>query len=140
MRLSLRARVPSPKLIRGAGPCRVGGTPTAPDASGPASSSPMHRSACAERPDGGQLATARTETARAQLAADWEHADLESSLHQPPSPLHGYRVTQISITVASPATGQRLGDVPWPKGSTPVSILRGGRLWAADPRHHPAHR
>ncbi|HLX46880.1 MAG TPA: hypothetical protein VKS82_00970 [Streptosporangiaceae bacterium] len=100
----------------------------------------MHRSACAERPDGGQLATARTETARAQLAADWEHADLESSLHQPPSPLHGYRVTQISITVASPATGQRLGDVPWPKGSTPVSILRGGRLWAADPRHHPAHR
>jgi CIC family chloride channel protein len=80
-----------------------------------------------------QLSTARTEAARAQLAADWGHEDLESSLREPPAPLHGYRVAEITITAGSPAAGQRLEDVAWPTGCTPVSVLHGGRLRPADP-------
>ena len=87
-----------------------------------------------------QLSTARTETARAQLAADWGHADLESSLREPPAPLPGYQVAEITIAAGSPAAGQRLADVAWPPGCTPVSVLRGGRLRPARPRHRPAFR
>ena len=76
---------------------------------------------------------ARTETTRAQLAADWGHEDLESSLREPPAPLHGHRVAEITIAVGSPAAGHRLGYVAWPPGCTPVSLLRGGRLRAANP-------
>jgi CIC family chloride channel protein len=80
-----------------------------------------------------QLGDAQAETARAQLAADWEHADLESSLREPPSPLHGYRVAEITITDGSPAGGQRLADVAWPAGSVPVTVLRAGRLRPPEP-------
>ena len=80
-----------------------------------------------------RLSTAQAETARAQLAADWGHQDLESSLAEPPSPLSGYRVAEITIAADSPASGQRLGDVPWPASSVPVTLLRGGKLRAADP-------
>jgi CIC family chloride channel protein len=80
-----------------------------------------------------QVSTARAETARAQLAADWGHQDLDSSLREPPSPLPGYRVAEIMIAAGSPASGQRLGDVAWPAGSFPVTVLRAGRLRTADP-------
>jgi chloride channel protein, CIC family len=59
-----------------------------------------------------QLGAARAETARAQLAADWSHEDLESSLRDPSAPLHGYRVAEITIPGDSPAAGQRLGEGP----------------------------
>jgi CIC family chloride channel protein len=80
-----------------------------------------------------QLATAQAETARAQLAADWGHQDLESSLREPPSPLPGYRVAEITIADGSPALGQRLADVAWPAGAVPVTVLRAGRLRPTDP-------
>jgi CIC family chloride channel protein len=80
-----------------------------------------------------QLSTGRAETARAQLAADWEHQDLESSLREPPSPLPGYRVAEIMIGADAQASGQRLGDLAWPAGSVPVTVLRAGRLRTAAP-------
>jgi chloride channel protein, CIC family len=80
-----------------------------------------------------QLSTARTETSRAQPAADWGHEDLESSLREPPAPLHGYRVAEISIGGDSPAAGKRLGDVAWPPGCVAVSVLRSGMLRPAGP-------
>ncbi|HEX6522157.1 MAG TPA: chloride channel protein [Streptosporangiaceae bacterium] len=80
-----------------------------------------------------QLSTARAETARAQLTADWDHQDLDSSLREPPSPLPGHRIAEITIAADSPASGQRLGDVAWPAGSIPVTVLRAGRLRTADP-------
>lgn len=80
-----------------------------------------------------QLSTAQAETARAQLAADWGHEDLESSLHEPPAPLPGYQITEITITTGSPASGQRLDDVSWPAGAVPVTVLRAGQLRAAAP-------
>jgi chloride channel protein, CIC family len=80
-----------------------------------------------------QLGASQAETARAQLAADWGHEDLESSLREPPAPLHGYQVAEITIADDSPAAGQRLEAVAWPRGCTPVSVLRGGRLRPASP-------
>ncbi|HEX7161593.1 MAG TPA: hypothetical protein VF223_10210 [Trebonia sp.] len=80
-----------------------------------------------------QLSTARVETARAQLAADWGHQDLESSLREPSAPLHGYQVAEISIGNGSPATGQRIDLVAWPAGCIPVSVLRASRLRPAGP-------
>jgi chloride channel protein, CIC family len=77
---------------------------------------------------GRQITTAQAETARAQVTADWEHADPESVLRHPPAPLPGYQVIEITITAGSPAAGCKLGDVTWPRTSAPVSVLRGRRL------------
>jgi len=80
-----------------------------------------------------QLGTAQAQAAQAQLAADWAHDDLESSLREPPAPLPGYRVLEVSIGAESPAAGRRVGDIAWPAGAVSVTVLRGGRLRAADP-------
>jgi CIC family chloride channel protein len=80
-----------------------------------------------------KLSTAQAETARAQLTADWGLQDLEPPLREPSSPLPGYQVTEITITTGSPASGQRLGDVAWPAGTVPVTVLRTGQLRAAGP-------
>ena len=47
-------------------------------------------------------------------------------------PLPGYRLADITIASGSPAGGQRLGEVAWPAGAIPVTVLRGGRLRPAD--------
>jgi TrkA-C domain len=52
---------------------------------------------------------------------------------QPPTPLPGYEVIEIAISAGSPAAGHKLRDVAWPPGSTPVSVLRGRQLRAAEP-------
>ena len=75
-----------------------------------------------------QITTARAATAQAQVAADWEHADPDSLLRHPPTPLPGYQVAEITITAGSPAAGRKLGDVTWPRASAPVSVLRGYQL------------
>jgi CIC family chloride channel protein len=80
-----------------------------------------------------QIGTAQAETAQAQLAADWGHEDLESSLREPSAPLSGYEITEIVLDDTSPAAGRRIADVAWPAASVPVTILRGGRLRTAEP-------
>ena len=75
-----------------------------------------------------QITTTQAETAQAQVTANWEHADPDSSLRHPPTPLPGYQVIEITITADSPAAGRKLGDVTWPRASAPVSVLRGHRL------------
>ena len=52
---------------------------------------------------------------------------------QPPNPLPGYQVLEISIEDGSPASGRPLGAITWPPGSFPVSILRRRTLQDADP-------
>jgi chloride channel protein, CIC family len=80
-----------------------------------------------------QLTTAQADTARAQLAADWAHEDLESSLREPPAPVHGYQLAEITLDLTSPAAGRPIADVAWPAGSVPVTVLREGRLRPASP-------
>jgi len=65
---------------------------------------------------------------------DTPHADgqdsagTDTALRHPAAPLPGYQVTEITITSESPAAGHPLGDIEWPSGSVPVSVLRGNRL------------
>jgi CIC family chloride channel protein len=75
-----------------------------------------------------QLTATHAETARAQATADGEHADPDTIRQHPPTPLPGYRLTEIAITSGSPGAGRKLKDVAWPLASMPLSVLRGRRL------------
>ncbi|HEX4655789.1 MAG TPA: hypothetical protein VH307_00145 [Streptosporangiaceae bacterium] len=46
---------------------------------------------------------------------------------QPPTPLPGYQVLEVTISAGSPAD-MTLGSIRWPAGSIPVSVLRDRRL------------
>lgn len=50
-----------------------------------------------------------------------------------PTPLRGFRVVEVTLGPRSPAVGRGLGDVRWPAGSAPVSVLRGRELSPPDP-------
>jgi chloride channel protein, CIC family len=71
-----------------------------------------------------QIAAARADAADARLAADWDRAGERSSLREPFDPLSGYQVIELAVGASSPAAGARLGDVAWPDGTAPVSIVR----------------
>jgi CIC family chloride channel protein len=75
-----------------------------------------------------QLTAPDAETAPAPATADGEHADPDTIRQHPPTPLPGYRLTEIAITSGSPAAGQKLKDVAWPLASMPLSVLRSRRL------------
>ena len=70
----------------------------------------------------------------AQLAAEWALSDPQSALREPPSPLPGYQVLEITIPDDSPAAGQPLGAITWPHGWTPVSVAHNRQLGTPDPR------
>jgi chloride channel protein, CIC family len=52
---------------------------------------------------------------------------------EPPDPLPGYRVVEITVLAGAPAAGQQLSDLTWPPGYQPVSLLRDRRLQPPDP-------
>ncbi len=52
---------------------------------------------------------------------------------QPPTPLHGYQVMEVTVMAGSPAAGQAIGYVAWPGGTIPVSLLRHRQLEEPDP-------
>jgi chloride channel protein, CIC family len=81
-----------------------------------------------------QISTSQAEAMQAQAAADWDHAG-EQPLPQrePPAPLPGYRVIELTITAGSPAAGASLGSIGWPPGTAPVSVVRDHRQRAAGP-------
>jgi CIC family chloride channel protein len=55
------------------------------------------------------------------------------SPQQPPTPLPGYQVLEITISPGSAAVGEILGSIIWPRGWIPVSILRHRSLQEPDP-------
>ena len=59
-----------------------------------------------------------------QIRQGEEDADEETPAGEPPAPLNGYQVIELTLTGASPAAGARLGSVAWPPGSIPVAVLR----------------
>ena len=68
-----------------------------------------------------------------QLAAEWALTDPDSALREPPTPLTGYQVLEVTLPDDSPAAGQPLGTVTWPPGWTPVSALHNRQLGTPDP-------
>ena len=51
----------------------------------------------------------------------------------PPDPLPGYRIVEITLPDDSAAAGTELGDITWPPGYQPVSLLRNRHLRPPEP-------
>jgi CIC family chloride channel protein len=80
-----------------------------------------------------QITASQPATAQARAAADWDHADPSRLAQDPPTPLPGYQLVEITITSGSPAAERKLGDITWPHASTPVSVQHGRRLRPPSP-------
>jgi CIC family chloride channel protein len=78
-----------------------------------------------------QVRTSQAQTAGGQLAARWALPDPRTSLREPPTPLPGYQILEITIQANSAAANSTLGGLTWPPGWTPVSVLHDRTL------HHP---
>ena len=80
-----------------------------------------------------QISSPAADGAQAQLGADGDHSDQAASQHQPPAPLPGYQVIEVTVTDGSPTADERLDTVTWPPGAIPVSVLRGRSHRDPDP-------
>ena len=80
-----------------------------------------------------QVHTSHAQATQAQLAADWALPDPETALREPPTPLPGYQMLEISVEEGSPAAGATLSAIAWPSGSTPAAILHGRTMRDPDP-------
>jgi chloride channel protein, CIC family len=52
---------------------------------------------------------------------------------QPPTPLTGYQVLEITISPGSPGAGKTISSITWPPGYLPVSVLHGSTLHEPHP-------
>jgi CIC family chloride channel protein len=77
--------------------------------------------------------TAQAQATQAALAADGARRGLQPQSHEPPTPLPGYQVLEITIPGGSPAAGAALGTITWPPGHTPVSVQHGQQIRNPDP-------
>ena len=80
-----------------------------------------------------QISSSAAGGAQAQLGADGDHSDQAASQHQPPAPLPGYQVIEVTVTDGSPTAGERLDTITWPPDAIPVSVLRGRSHRDPDP-------
>jgi CIC family chloride channel protein len=81
-----------------------------------------------------QIDTSQAQAAQAQLAADWALPDPETALREPPTPLPGYQMLEISVADGSPAAGTALKAIAWPPGCTLAAIVHGRVMCAPDPQ------
>ena len=76
------------------------------------------------------IRAARAGTAQAPTAAD---ARPRAASAEAPTPLRSYQILEITIPAGSPAAGQQLGDITWPPGLIPVTVLHDRTLSDPDP-------
>ena len=81
-----------------------------------------------------EISSAQEETAEAQADADWDHDTPAATATEAPTPLRGYRIVEITVADGSPAAGTKLGDITWPPGYFPVSVLHDRGLREPDPQ------
>ena len=74
-----------------------------------------------------QIDASRQQAPEAQLSAESAVGDPESAHRDPPAPLPGYQILEITIQDGSPAVGQPLRAMTWPHGWTPVSMACGSQ-------------
>jgi CIC family chloride channel protein len=58
---------------------------------------------------------------------------LEASSVEPPDPLPGYEVLEVTIGTDSPAVGKAMSTISWPEDYLPVSVLHQRTLQEPDP-------
>ena len=57
----------------------------------------------------------------------------QDDLREAPDPLDSYQLLEVTIPVGSPSAGQPLGDITWPPGCVPVTVVDNGTLRDPDP-------
>ena len=80
-----------------------------------------------------KINTAQVQATQAQLAAEWALPDPEAALREPPNPLRGYQVLEITIEPGSPAAGHPLRTLTCPPSTSVVSVLHNRRIRDPDP-------
>ncbi|HEV3187779.1 MAG TPA: chloride channel protein [Acidimicrobiales bacterium] len=74
------------------------------------------------------LIASTREAEEGALASDLAAGDPESHIHEPPSPLDGYDVIEITVGPESPQLGRSVGEVPWPPGCFVVAVIEGREI------------
>jgi chloride channel protein, CIC family len=80
-----------------------------------------------------QIHASQAQTTQGQLAADWALPDPEAALREPPTPLPGYQILEITIPPGAAAAGEALGSFTWPPGWIPVSVVHRRKMRDPDP-------
>ena len=79
------------------------------------------------------MRSARAAAAQAQPAAGSALPGPQAAIQEVPTPLRDYQILEVTIPVGSPAAGQALGDIAWPPGWIPVTVVDNDTLRDPDP-------
>jgi chloride channel protein, CIC family len=79
---------------------------------------------------GERVAASPPEIEHGALAAEFATDHPETQVHVPTTPLHGYRIVEVTIDPSSPARGRRVGDIELPAGALLVAVSEDGHLVA----------
>ena len=79
------------------------------------------------------IRSARAAAAQAQPAAGSALPGPQAAIQEVPTPLRDYQILEVTIPVGSPAAGQALGDIAWPPGWIPVTVVDNDTLRGPDP-------
>jgi len=77
---------------------------------------------------GNRVAAEPPQIERGAVAADFTVEDPEAHVHDPTTPLQGYRIIAASIGPDSPARGQRIDQLELPAGSLLVAVSENGHM------------
>jgi chloride channel protein, CIC family len=80
-----------------------------------------------------QISAARATPNQAPGARGPDPSGPQDDLHEAPNPLDSYQLLEVTIPAGSPCVGQALGDVSWPPGCVPVTVVDNGALRDPDP-------
>ena len=79
---------------------------------------------------GQRVAASPPEIERGALAAEFAADDPEAQVHVPPTPLHGYRIVEVTVAPGSRVRGRRVDDIELPAGAVLVAVSEDGNLVA----------
>jgi chloride channel protein, CIC family len=79
---------------------------------------------------GQRVAASPPEIERGALAAEFAADDPDAQVHVPPTPLHGYRIVEVTVAPGSRVRGRRVDDIELPAGAVLVAVSEDGNLVA----------
>jgi len=80
-----------------------------------------------------QISAARATANQAPGTRRQDPSGPQDDLREAPNPLDSYQLLEVTIPAGSPSAGQALGDITWPPGCVPVTVLHARILSDPDP-------
>ena len=80
-----------------------------------------------------RIRTARAAAAQAQRAAGSALPRPQVAIQEVPTPLRDCQILEVTIPAGSPAAGKALGDIAWPPGWIPATVMGNRTLRGPDP-------